>query len=90
MSHMGDYNVKSDETAMIDFNEVCRMSYLFKSNTCYKKPWKLNCIDFILKNHPRLFLKSAVIEIRLFGFHKMNLVIKKTFCDTNNFCETFL
>lgn len=38
MSHMGDYNVKSDETAMIDFNEVCRMSYLFKSNTCYKKP----------------------------------------------------
>ena len=38
MSHMGDYNVKSDETSMIDFNQVCSMSYLFESNTCYKKP----------------------------------------------------
>ena len=75
---MGDYNAEINEGSMSHFCQNYTLSNLIKTSTCYKNAENPTCIDLILTNKPRLFLKSAVIETGLSDFHKMTLVIMKT------------
>ena len=61
---------------MFDFCQVYNMSNLIRGYTCYKNP--SSCIDLILANKLKSFLRSAVIETGSSDFHKMTLAIIKT------------
>ena len=78
MIFMDDHNVEPNEATMFDFFQVYNISNLIKDYTCYKNLENPSCIDLILTNKPKLFLRSAVTETVLSDFYKIILVIEKT------------
>ena len=79
MIFMGDCNVEPNEATMFKLCQVYNMSNFFRYYTCNKNPDNLSCIDLILTNKPKSFLRSALIEKRLSYFHKMTLAIMETY-----------
>ena len=76
---IGDYNCEITDSKMIDFCQIYDLSNLIKESTCFKNPDKPSCIDLMLTNRPKSFIKSMVIETDLSDFHKMTLTIMKSF-----------
>ena len=70
MLFMSDYNVGPNEATMFDFCQVYNMNNLIRDCTRYKNPENASCIDLVLTNKPKSFLKSAVIETGLSDFIK--------------------
>ena len=70
---------KLGEMAMSEFCETYNLQNLVKDRTCYKNPFKPNCIDLILTNFPKSFQHTQTIEAGLSGFHKLTLTVLKTF-----------
>ena len=50
---------------------------LIKDPTCFKNPDKPSCIDLLLTNFPKSFLKSPTLETGLSDFHKLTLTVLK-------------
>ena len=60
---------------MNDFCNAYNLSSLIKEPTCYKNPDNPSSIDLTLKNSPRIFQGSCVMETGLSDFHRMRVTI---------------
>ena len=86
---------------MENFCGIYHLHKLIKDPTCFKNPDKPSCINLLLTNFPKSFLKSQTLETGLSDFHKLTLAILKirykkqrplvvTYRDYKNFSnETF-
>ena len=77
MIFMGDYNVEPNEATMFDFGQVYSMNNLIRDYCCQKNLENPSCIELVLTDKPKSFLRSAVIETGLSDFHEMALAITK-------------
>ena len=64
---------------MIDFCQNYELANLIKEYTCFKNILNPTCIDLMLTNKPKSFMKSTVIESDISDFHKMTLTVMKSF-----------
>ena len=76
---LDDLNSETTESAVRDFCEICSCKNLIKDNTCFKNPLKLSCIDLIITNRPKSFQNYVAVETGLSDFHKMTLIVMKSF-----------
>ena len=60
---------------MNDFCNAYNLSSLIKEPTCYKNPDNPSSIELTLKNSPRIFQGSCVMETGLSDFHRMTVTI---------------
>ena len=74
---LGDFNVGVEESHMKTFCKNYSLQNLIKQPTCYKNISRPTCIDLILKNVPRSFQRTCVIETGLSDFHLMTLTVMK-------------
>ena len=65
------------ESAVKNFCETDHLHNLIKDPTCFKNPDKPSCIDLLLTNFPKSFLKSQTLETGLSDFHKLTLTVLK-------------
>ena len=72
-----DFNSEMTESAMENFYGTYLLHNLIKNPTCFKNPNKPSCIDLLLTNFPKSFLKSKTLEIGLSDFHKLTLTVLK-------------
>ena len=57
--------------------ETCHLHNLIKVPTGFKNPNKPSCIDLLLTNFAKTFLKSQTLEAGLSDFHKLMLTFVK-------------
>ena len=76
---VGDFNAEPTETEIINFCQIYSMTNLIKEATCYKNPERPTCIDLMLTNKPKCFIKSMIVETGLSDFHKMTITIMRLF-----------
>ena len=62
---------------MKNFCGTYHLHNLIKDPTCFKNPDKSSCIDLLLTNFPKSFLKSQTLETGLSDFHKLTLTVLK-------------
>ena len=65
------------ESAMENFCRTYHLHNLIKDPTCFKNLVKPSCIDLLLTNFPKSFLKSQTLETGLSDFHKLTLTVIK-------------
>ena len=75
---MGDFNADLDNAVLQDFCNLHNLTNLINKATCYKNPNNPSCIDLLLKDFPKCFQDSCVIEKGLFDFHKMVVTMMKS------------
>ena len=76
---IGDFNAEPTEIEITNFCQIYNLVNLIKEATCFKNPEKPTCIDLMLTNKPKSFIKSIVVETGLSDFHKMTITIMKLF-----------
>ena len=59
---VGDFNSEMTESAMENFCGTYHLHNLIKDPTCFENPDRPSCIDLLLTNFPKLFLKSQTLE----------------------------
>ena len=74
---VGHFNSEMTESVMENFCETYHLHNLIKDATCFKNPDKPSCIDILLTNFPKSFLKSQTSETGLSDFHKLTLIVLK-------------
>ena len=74
-----DFNSEMTESAMKNFCGTYHLHNLIKDPTCYENLDKPSCIDLILTNFPKSFLKSKTLETGLSDFHKLTLTDLKIY-----------
>ena len=74
---VGDFNAAMTESAMKSFCGTYHLHNLIKDPTCFKNLDKPLCIDLLLTNIPKSFLKSQTLETGLSDFHKLMLTVLK-------------
>ena len=52
-----------------------KVTFINKNLTCYKNPNSPNCIDHILTNSPKIFLKTEMVFQGFSDFHKLVLSV---------------
>ena len=62
-----------------EFCASYNLKNLIKESTCFKNIDNPTLIDHILTNHPKSFHLSSVYETVLPDFHKLTLMVLKTF-----------
>ena len=65
---VGEFNSEVTESAMENFCGTYHLHNLTKDPTCFKNPDKPSCIDLLLKNFSKSFLKSQTLETGLSDF----------------------
>ena len=65
-----------NEPAISNFCDMFNTKNI-KEKTCFKNSENPTCIDLILRNRPRSFQNSTVIETGLSDFHKMCVTVMK-------------
>ena len=75
---VGDFNVQVGESSLDDFMLEFGAKCLVKDFTCFKSITNPSCIDLVLTNKSRSFLKSSVIETGLSDFHRLTITIINT------------
>ena len=58
----GDFNSEMTESAMENICGRYNLHNLIKDPTCFEYPDKPSCIDLILTNFPKSFLKPQTLE----------------------------
>ena len=76
---VGDFNAEPKDKEIVDFCQTYNMQNIVNDFTCYKNHNKPTCIDLMITNRPKSFLKSKVIETGLSDFHKMTVAILRMF-----------
>ena len=77
---LGDLNASIEDSFTKNFCESYGLRSLVKEPTCFKNPENPSCIDLILTNKRRSFIKAGVIEAGLSDYHKLvTTVMKKHF-----------
>ena len=74
---VGDFNSEMTESAMENFRGTYHLHNLINDLTCFTNPDKPSCIDLLLTNFPKSFLKSQTLETGLSDFHKLTLTVFK-------------
>ena len=74
---VGDFNFEMTEFAMENFCGTYHLHNLIKDPTYFKNPDKPSCIDLLLTNFPKSFLKSQTLETGLSDSHKLMLTVLK-------------
>ena len=74
---LGDFNASIEDSFMKNFCENYDLRSLVKEPTCFKNPENPSCIDLILTNKPRSFIKTGVIETGLCDYHKLVTTVMK-------------
>ena len=74
---VGDFNSEMTKSAMENFCGTYHLHNLIKDSTCFQNPGKPSCIDLLLTNFPKSFLKSQTLETGLSSFHKLTLTVLK-------------
>ena len=74
---VGDFNSEMSESAMENFCGTYLLHNLIKDPTSFKNSDKPSCIDLLLRNFPKSFLKSQTLQTGLSGFHKLTLTLLK-------------
>ena len=74
---VGDFSSEMTESAMENFCGTYHLHNLIKDPTCFKNPVKPSCIDLLLTNFPKSFLKSQTLETGLSDSHKLTLTVIK-------------
>ena len=59
--------------------EIYNLKNIIREKTCFKNPNYPSCIDLIIKNRPKSFQNSMVIETGLPDFHKMCITVMKMY-----------
>ena len=77
MIFLGDFNVTNNEHHMKSFPEIYGLKILIRQPTCYKNPGNPVCIDLIVKNVPRSFQSTCVVETGLSDFDLMTLTVMR-------------
>ena len=72
-----DINSGMAESAMGNFSGTYHLHSLIKDPTCFKNPDKPSCIDLLLTNFTKSFLKSQTLETGLSDFYKLTLTVLK-------------
>ena len=62
---IGDFIAETAETIVYDFCEVCFLANLVKKRTCFKNLSKPTSTNLIVRNRPKRFQSTMVIETRL-------------------------
>ena len=75
---VGDFNCEPTDSKMIDFCQTYNLTNLIKDYTCFKNALNPTCIDLMLTNKPKSFMRSTVIESDLSDFHKMTVTVMKS------------
>ena len=77
---------------MQEFCNVYNLKNLVSEPTCFKNVDNPSCIDLVLTNNSRSFLKSSVVETGLSDFHRLTITIMKTNFSkqTPNIMETLI
>ena len=74
---LGDYNASIEDSFMKNFCENYDLRSLVKEPTCFKNQENPSCIDLILTNKPRSFIKTGVTETGLSDYHKLVTTMMK-------------
>ena len=74
---VGDFNSEMTEYAKENFCGAYHLHNLIKDPTSFKNPDKPLCIDLLLTNFSKSFLKSQTLKTGLLDFHKLTLTILK-------------
>ena len=74
----GNFYSEMCEDAMLELSSVYNLKNVVKKPTCYKNIGNPSCIDPILTNKSRSFIKTSVIETGLLDFHRVT-IMKTTF-----------
>ena len=62
---------------MENFSRTYHLHNLIKDPTSFKNSDEPSCIDLLLTNFPKPFLKSQALETGLSDFHKLTLTVIK-------------
>ena len=62
---------------MENFCGIYHLHKLIKDPTCFKNPDKPSCINLLLTNFPKSFLKSQTLETGLSDFRNLTLTVLK-------------
>ena len=76
---MVDFNVLPNDATMKNFCQIYGCKNIIKDKTCFKNPINPTFIDLIIKNRPKSFQESEVIETGLSDFQKMSLTVMKVY-----------
>ena len=74
---LGDYKASIEDSFMKNFCENYDLRSLVKEPTCFKNPKRPSCIDPIVTDKPRSFIKTGVIETWLSDYHKLVTTVMK-------------
>ena len=74
---LGDFNASIEDSFMKNFCEIYDLRSLVKELTRFKNPENPSCIDLILTNKLRSFIKTGVIETELSDYHKLVTTVMK-------------
>ena len=75
---LGDFNAGMEHSALEDFCNLYCLTSLINKATCWKNPSKPTCIDLILRNRPKFFQNTNVLETGLSDSNKILVLIMKT------------
>ena len=67
----GDFNAQVGGKLVDVFLYQHELTSINRQPTFYKNPNNANCIDHILKNSPKSFIKTETVFARLSDFHKL-------------------
>ena len=76
---IGDFNAQASDTSVKHFCDIYSSQDLIKEPTCYKNPNNPKCIDLMLTSRQRSFQNSCVIDTGLFDFHKMTVIVLRSY-----------
>ena len=74
---LGDFSVSVKENHMKCFCDNYGLKTLIRKPTWYKSFENPTCIDLMLTNVPRSFLRTCVIETALSDFHLITLTVMR-------------
>ena len=74
---LGDFKANIAGSFIKSFCENYNIRSVVNKPTCFKNPENPSCIDLILTNKPRSFIKTGVIKTGLSEYHKLVASVMK-------------
>ena len=70
-----------NELSLNEFCQTYNLESIVNKPTCFKNPKIPSCIDLILTNKQKRFLKAQTVETGISDFHKMETIMIKSIID---------
>ena len=75
---VGDLNMQEGDIHLDNFLGEFRAKNLVKEPTCYKNQSNPSCVDLLITNGPRSFMKTTTVSTGLSDFHKMVVTVMRS------------